>query len=586
MSLVRRYALAWTRAFEGTNRSGASGSLPAIVTLKHFDANSLERWGNYTRHNFDANVSNYMLSDTYLPHFRRAIKEGGAHGVMCSYNSVQGIPTCLSPLMRNARKAWGFDGYVTSDSDSVADAYKVHKFVATAEEASCRAVTDGACDINSGNTYANSLLSGVQKGLCSLKDVDAAVARTLKVRFLLGLFDNAGSHPLARLGPEDIGTPASQALSLDVTRQSLVLLENNNSTLPWTRGKSLAVLGPHGNASSDLMGNHYKGYACPGDSNDCIVTPLEGFTAANRGGTTTYAPGCGINEQIKGGVEAAVEMAKGSDAVVLMLGINRGVASENHDRTSIDLPAPQHELAGAILALGKPTTIFLVSGGMLAVEQEMGHADTAIVQAFYPGRYAGTALAETVFGDNNPAGKMPYTVYPAGFVDEVPMTKMDISTGVGATYRYYTGRTLFPFGHGLSFTTFDLSGPAGVDLTADTASTATSNVTVTLKNVGTAGGHETIMAFYEPIGAATPLRRQMFDFQKVGLAVGESTQLTFSFSPVTFQMANPSNGDLVVFAGTYRLTFTDGVGQTVVATLNLTGKDVLVEPFPSKHAAV
>lgn len=328
---------------------------------------------------------------------------------MCSYNSVQGIPTCLSPLLREARRIWGFDGYVTSDTDSIHDAYAVHKYVQSGVEASCDAVKLGGCDINSGDTYANHLLDGVKSLACTMSDVDAAIAKTLRVRFQLGLFDPAEQQPLTRLGVDDIGSAESQNVSLDATLQSLVLLENNNNTLPWKTGLKLAVIGPHGNGT-DVMGNHYKGFTCPSDSTSCIVTAWQGFARANVGGSTSYAEGSKITESIPGGIDEAKALADSSDAIVLMLGIDAKVATEAHDRTSIDLPQPQHDLAAAVLAAGKPTTIILISGGMLAVEQEMNHVSAAIIQAFYPGRYTGTALAATVFGEHNPGGKLPYTV--------------------------------------------------------------------------------------------------------------------------------------------------------------------------------
>ena len=176
---------------------------------------------------------------------------------MRRYNSVSGIPTCLSPMLKSARELWTgkkpWGGYITSDSDSVSDAFNTHHYAKDGAHASCMAVKDGGDDVDSGNTYFSHLLEGVQAGYCSMADVDAAVANTLKVRFELGLFDDPSKQPLAQLGAKDVGTNASSRLNLRATAESLVLLKNANSRLPLSVGKNIAVVGPHANASRFLL---------------------------------------------------------------------------------------------------------------------------------------------------------------------------------------------------------------------------------------------------------------------------------------------------------------------------------------------
>lgn len=180
-----------------------------------------------------ANLTKYLLADYYWPAFKASI-EAGARGVMCSYNSISinhgpGVPVCLDPVMKAARDAWGFGGYVTSDSDSVADAWNQHHFVSTAAQATCLALKDGGCDIDSGNTYYDSLADGLAQGLCSMTDVDRALFNSFRVRFELGLFDPTDDQPLWRLGEQDIGTAASKALNLRAALESLVLLQARRS---------------------------------------------------------------------------------------------------------------------------------------------------------------------------------------------------------------------------------------------------------------------------------------------------------------------------------------------------------------------
>ena len=196
--LMGELGVGWT---EGLQNNPAEPRFTQVaVTLKHYDGNSLEDSAGFTRHTADANLTNYLLADYYWVAFRAAITRADAKGVMCSYNSVNGIPTCLSPLLKAARESWNFTGFVTSDSDSVADAWDQHHYVKTAAEASCRAVKDGGCDIDSGNTYYDNLGAGVKAGHCSQADVDRAVANTLRVRFDLGLFDPIEDQPLWKLG--------------------------------------------------------------------------------------------------------------------------------------------------------------------------------------------------------------------------------------------------------------------------------------------------------------------------------------------------------------------------------------------------
>lgn len=309
--LMGQLGAAWTRGLqEGEDKR----FIKVAVTIKHFDANSLEGSSKadegYDRHNFSANVSKYLLADYYWPAFRASIKQG-AKGVMCSYNAVNGIPACLDPLMKAARAAWGFSGYVTSDSDAVSDAWERHHYVNTAAEASCLALKQGQCDIDSGNTFYDSLLDGVKAGYCSMEDVDRALFNTFRLRFELGLFDPIADQPYWKLGAANIGTESSKALNLKAALSSLVLIRNPN-ILPLKAGR-VAVIGPHGNASSDLI-QVDTGTVCPKGGFHCVKTPFQAIQALN-GGTTSYAQGCSLSAPLPGGLEEAMTTARGADVV-------------------------------------------------------------------------------------------------------------------------------------------------------------------------------------------------------------------------------------------------------------------------------
>ena len=299
---------------------GGAAAAHLLFFHQHYDANSLEDSDGFSRHSVNANLSNYLLADYYWVAFRAAITKADAKGVMCSYNAANGIPTCLSPLLKAARVAWNFTGYVTSDSDSVA----AHHYVKTGAEASCLAVKDGGCDIDSGNTYYNGLLKGVKSGHCSMADVDKAVANSLRVRFDLGLFDPIEDQPLWKLGAKDIGTAAAKALNLRAAEESLVLLRNPKRVLPLTAGLKIAVLGPHGNATRDLI-QVDTGSICADGKMDCVPSPFARIGALNNaaGGSTTYAQGCNLigTSATDPQIGPALELAKAADVVVLGLGI-------------------------------------------------------------------------------------------------------------------------------------------------------------------------------------------------------------------------------------------------------------------------
>ena len=260
-----RFGTAYTIGLQNNSAVDAS-TLQAIVTLKHWDAYSLENSDGATRYNFDANVSAFALADTYFPAFKRSVQVGGALGAMCSYNALNGIPTCASAFLTSVlRGEWGFEGYVTSDSGSVEAIYEQHHYTADAVSAACVALRDGSTDVCSGMVYYDALLNAtIAPGApCSRTDLDAALRHTLTLRFQLGLFDKqAASKPFWNVPLNVINTTASQATNLLATLESMVLLKSDGVTLPLAAGKSIAVIGPNAGATAVLVGN-YLGQICP-----------------------------------------------------------------------------------------------------------------------------------------------------------------------------------------------------------------------------------------------------------------------------------------------------------------------------------
>jgi beta-D-xylosidase 4 len=499
-----------------------------------------------------------------------------------------GQPTCASDTLRHIlRDIWNFTGYQTSDTGALEDVYKEHKYVATEQEAACVSLINGTTDVCSGAVYHDAVLG------CGADAVNAALRRTFRLRFQLGLFDPIAADTPYWLTPlSSIGTPEASAFSALATRESMVLLKNapGAGALPWAPGMKIAVLGPHANATTALVGN-YLGQICPDDGFECIQSPFGAIRTLNRGGATTLEKGPDLTSNDTQSWTRALGLARAADAVVLVLGIDGSIEGESHDRTDIDLPAVQHAFADAVAALGKPTALFLVHGGSLDTSREKADARiAAIVDAFYPGFLGADAMAATLFGLNdNLGGKMAFTTYPASYVDAIKMSDMELDSGPGRGYRFYTGEPVWPFGHGLSLTTFSLTpaaqppAPASLPTSAADGGPALT-YSFTLRNTGARAGDEVVQAYFAP--QSTPaqprskLLRQLFDYRRVHLAAGASATVTFTVDAATLRLSDRASGDLVSTPGVFKLVFTNGVDVTAEASVEVTGAEATVKSFP------
>ena len=638
--LMGSLGTAWSQGLqEGEDKS----RMLVAITIKHFVANSVEglwtddgkSWGtkNATigRHTINVNISKYSLQDTYWTSFNMAISKGSAAGVMCSYNSVRGTPTCLDPLQKAARDAWGFNGYVTSDSDSVSDAWQTHKFVKTGEEAACEAISKGGCDIDSGNTFYNYLLQGVNKSLCTMSDIDERLFNTFKVRFRLGLFDPQHARsPYTKYGAEEIGKLTSVALNLRAAEESLVLLQRGSSSSssssssstsnilplnPNEKDRTIAVVGPHGNAKRALI-QVDTGKICPDGLFNCVESPFEAIQKMNPGGVTTYSQGCGVMEGNATGIAVAVELAKKSDVVVVAVGItscgnwwktagpgenchfnqtdnSKYLEAEGHDRDTIDLPPIQINFIQKILALKKPTIVILLHGGQIAMETFIGVDHVTVIDAFYPGAMGGQAIANSLFGRANRWGKLPYTVYSSNWTVNHNMLEHEMSKD-RRTYRYMKNNVIdmqylvLPFGHGMSLTEFTLSSKMNgttSTLSTDRLSSFPLLVEMQLRNVGVLmKGDNVVQAYVHPTSVPTlnvhPVKA-LFDFQRIrDVTPEENRLLKFSVHAKSLSMVT-ENGDRVCEPGKYDIVFsTGGTTDLIVVHLILEGSRVVLEKFP------
>ncbi|HVP21950.1 MAG TPA: glycoside hydrolase family 3 C-terminal domain-containing protein [Anaerolineaceae bacterium] len=504
--------------------------LKLVATPKHFAVHS---GPESDRHQFNAQVSPRDLQQTYLPAFKTCVQEGGARSVMGAYNRTNGEPCCASRtlLEQVLRQEWGFDGYVVSDCGAIDDIYRHHQTVNTSAEAAALGVRSG-CDLNCGDTYF-SLMEAVAKGLISEAEIDQAVRRLFRARFWLGMFDPEEKVPFASIKYDVVDSPAHRALAVEAACQSIVLLKNEDDFLPLSPNVgSIAVIGSNANNEMVMRGNYFGDPAAP-------VTILEGIRRrAAKERRVRYARGCGVADLSRAGLDRAVALAARSDLVIAVLGLSQLVEGEETqeegtlpgqssqgDRASLDLPGLQQELLERLAATGKPVVLVLLNGSALAVNwAQSSPAVKAILEAWYPGQAGGTAVAQVLFGDTNPAGRLPVTFYQS--INQLPpFTDYNME---GHTYRYFRGKPLYPFGYGLSYTQFDYSQAQVEPGIAN--SPVIVSVSIKVTNTGKVAGDEVVQAYIQDLEASVPVPAcELRGFARIHLDPGQSCSLKFDF---------------------------------------------------------
>jgi beta-glucosidase len=528
----------------------------AIATLKHFAVHS---GPEPERHSFDAITDERDFRDTYLPQFEMGIIEGKAYSVMCAYNEYKGVPCCGNSNLLNGilRTEWGFDGYVVSDCGAIYDIYTGHKVVATAAEAAAIGVKSGT-DLECNSTYRN-LKESLEKNLITIKDIDVALKRLFTARIRLGMFDPPEMVKYSKIPYSVVDCAQNKALARETALKSIVLLKNKNNILPLKKSiGTVAVIGPNSDQTFIQLGN-YNG--TPSDP----ITPLRGIKEKLAGvSEVLYAQGCpwvaGIPEQ-KSPEELkaeAVEVAGKANVIIMCMGITPQLEGEEMrvaldgfrggDRTRIDLPDVQQDLIKAIYALGKPVILVLLNGSALAVNWEKDNIP-AILETWYGGQAAGQALADVIFGDYNPGGRLPVTFYKS--VNDLP--PFEDYNMKNRTYRYFTGEPLFPFGFGLSYTTFSYK-KLKVNETVIKGDSV--KVAVKIKNTGKIAGDEVVELYLSDLTADVPVPiHALKGFTRVHLNPGETISVILTLNPDAFSIIDNDNqrkvkpGKFKVFVG-------------------------------------
>ena len=541
--LTARMGLAFVRGLQDDHPR----YLKLVATPKHFAVHS---GPEADRHHFNAKASPRDMWDTYLPAFEACVREGGAYSVMGAYNRTNDEPCCASPtlLERILRQRWGFQGYVVSDCWAIEDIYKHHQVADSLAAASAMAVKAG-CDLSCSCAF-ETLTDAVRDGLIDEANIDQAVKRLFLARFRLGMFDPPAQVPYTRIPIEVNDSPEHKAMAARAARESIVLLKNEGGCLPLGKDvKTIAVIGPNADDRMVLLGN-YNG--TPSSS----VTPLEGIRAAAAPGTTVlYARGCHIRGSDTSGYAEALDIARQADVIIFFGGLSQLLEGEEGqvegapegetsqgDRTTIELEKVQEDLLKALHATGKPVVLVLLNGSAIAIEWAAATLP-AIVEAWYPGQAAGTAIADVLFGMYNPAGRLPVTFYRA--TSDLP--PFEDYRMAGRTYRYFEGEPLYPFGHGLSYTTFAY---ADLSLSATAIDTARLNdgltISVTVQNTGEHAGDEVVQLYVTALESPAPAPRcALQGFTRLHLAQGAAQQVSFKLTARHLSIVDESGQRLV-----------------------------------------
>jgi beta-glucosidase len=515
-------------------------------------------------------MSEQRLRNLYLPPFKAAI-DAGADTVMCSFNAINGVPGCANHYTETdiLKKEWGFDGFIESDYTAVSETRACpgvmpaggpcgHGTAADGPQAGANALmagTDSEMVSTNIRDYGAQLLS---QGRISMARLDDAVRRILRVKFRAGLFQHPYVDQAKATDPASFLTASDRAAARKAAGESMVLLKNSAGTLPLDPTKSTAVIGPLGNDKHDMLGPWW------GQGHDAdAVSVYDGIKAQNP--NTTFTQGCTINDVdppnntpadecgSNAGFDAAVTAANNAQQVVLALGESRGMSGEAASRSVIDLPGKQQELIDRIKATGKPFVVVLFNGRPLTLS-EVDASSPAILEAWFPGVEAGNAVADVVFGKVNPGGKLPVSFpqrlgqVPIYYNHEPTGRPCDVTQKYVSRYRDLRScDPLYPFGYGLSYTTFTVSNFQLNKTSISRSGTVKASMTVT--NTGTVAGDDVAQLYlHDPVASISQPVRRLRGFQRVTLAPGASTTVTFKIDRSDFGFYD-NTGKFVVEPG-------------------------------------
>lgn len=538
--LTGTMGVAFVKAMQGTD----DNYFKTICTAKHFAVHS---GPEPTRHEFNATPPQQDLWETYLPAFKMLTQKGKVYSFMCAYNRLYNEPCCSNPFLLGdiLRKQWGFTGFVATDCGAVWDMFMYHHTAKDSVEGMAKAIKAGVDNHCFG--YPGAVIPAIKQGLLTEAELDTAVMRLLIARIKLGMFDDAALNKYATIPYSVVNSELHKQYALEMAKQSVVLLKNNNKVLPLPdKIKRIAVIGPNANDAELMLGN-YNGEPAH------VTTLLEGIkNIAGAESEILYHKGCYIvdtpNYNRFMDFKEALKVALKADVIIFAGGISPRLEGEElqvkidgfkgGDKTNLDLPPVQTALLKELKKTGKPIVLVLMNGSALSVNWEKQNIP-AIVEAWYGGEAGGQAIAEVLFGKYNPAGRLPVTYYTS--INDVPA--FDDYTMKGRTYRYCKKKVLFPFGYGLSYTKFSYSA-------LNLSSTIMDNKVVinfTITNTGHMDGDEVPQLYLHQQGQRAI--KELKSFSRIHLNKGESKQIKFTLTKEDILHYSKETDGLITFPG-------------------------------------
>ena len=535
---------AFVRGLQGNGKT-----LKTAACAKHFAVHS---GPEALRHEFNAVASPKDMAETYLPAFKALVCEADVESVMGAYNRTNGEPCCASSaLMKLLREDWGFEGHFVSDCWAIRDFHENHKVTSKPTESVTMALKAG-CDLNCGCTYQH-IMAAYEEGMISEEDIRRCAVRVFTTRYLLGILGDEGSE-YDTIPYEVVECNKHQKMAYDAALKSCVLLKNNG-ILPLNIEKCgrIGIIGPNANSRSALIGNYH---GVPSR----FVTVLEGIQDKSEGiNRVLYSQGCDLFEdsveplaKADDRIAEAVAAAKASDTVILVLGLDETLEGEegdtgnsynSGDKEDLLLPASQRRLMQKVLEVGRPTVIVLMAGSSIDLTEAEEKAD-AILLAWYPGALGGKAVADLLFGNESPSGKLPVTFYRNEALEEMPAFT-DYSM-TGRTYKYYQGTPLYPFGYGLTYGKYSIKDLRIEDGTAY----------VRVKNDGEAATEEVIELYlHDEASPWAPPNPVLCGFKRISLEANEEAEFSMPVDPNAFTVVDdkgariPGSGDWKLYAG-------------------------------------
>ena len=602
--LSGEYATSFVTGFQ--NNPEDPYHVQASACCKHYAANSMDgstvAGTHWDRNQFDANITNQDLVDSYLLPFQACVEKGRVTSLMCSYNAINGVPSCANDwlLKTVARDAWNFDGYITSDCDADADVFNSHHYTATPEEA-VRDVLRAGTDVDCTSFVGQHAQSALDKKLITEDDLDARLRMLFKVRMRLSHFDPLG--PLNAIPPSDVCSDYAIEIARDGTRQGATLIKNDASTLPLDASKisSIAVIGPNSNLSRAVAG-YYGGNSC-GNQFSNMVDAIQAYIP----NTATALGVSSVSSDDTSNVSAAAKMAASADRVVLVVGTDLSLAREGSDATSIAFSNGQLALIANVSAAAKsPVTVVLMTATPLDVSPLLANAKVGAILHVGQPSVQTLGAADVLFGKVSPAGRTIQTMYPSSYADQISIFdfnmrpgpsawprpdcpknlwgtgKCPLGTNPGRTHRFFTGKAVVPFGFGLSYTEFkyqvhsevnevslrkvqrhiEMGKATPMDSGSETQwlargrEHAMAEYEVSVTNTGDVDSDNVVLGFLTPPGAGkngVPLQ-SLFGFERVFVKAGQTVKVYLYPEAADFAFAK-ADGSYRALEGEYAVTF-------------------------------